>query len=112
VRRSETRRSARGATSASGGRHRRVADDTGEHRSRRKRHDSRDHLMHERWQWLISYGTIDGGDGNCPRRRRRLVARAAKGRRRRDALGAVRPVLSGHRRVPGARRAAADGGAE
>jgi hypothetical protein len=56
-------------------------------------------------------GTSSGGDGDRPRRR--LVARAAEGRQHRDALGAVRPVLGGHRRASGARQVVVDdGGAE
>jgi hypothetical protein len=53
-------------------------------------------------------GTSSGDDGDRPRQR--LVARAAEGRQRRDALGAVRPVLGSHRRASGARQVVVDDG--
>jgi hypothetical protein len=58
---------------------------------------------------MTARSTSDGGD----RPRRRLVVHVAEVHRCRDTLGTGRPVLSGHRRAPGARRAATtDGGAE
>jgi hypothetical protein len=97
----ETRGATKGATSTSRGRRRRAVGYVGDHCSRRERHDDRDRLMRERGWRSISCDTIDGGsNGDHPRRC--LVVRAAEGHRRRDALGAVRPVLGGHRRASGA----------
>jgi hypothetical protein len=87
---------------------------------RRECHDGHDRLMREWCWWPTSCDTINGGGDNYPRHEQRWRRRppttvtrdACSGRPRRDALGAVRPVLSGHRRASGAQQVAADDGAE